>query len=73
MKFRLDRASDYKALDIIEINSLNELKQLNDKYNSKEEWAWSDSHSIIIDFSTTKDDQRQGIDGTITIYDNYVE
>lgn len=32
MKFRLDRASDYKALDIIEINSLNELKQLNDKY-----------------------------------------
>lgn len=74
MKFRLDRASDYKALGIIEINSLDELKQLNDKYNNKEEWAvWPDSHSIVIDFSTTKDDQRQGIDGTITIYDDYVE
>lgn len=73
MKFRLDRASDYKALGIIEINSLDELKQLNDKYNSKEEWAWPDSHRIVIDFSTTKDDQRLGIDGTITIYDNYVE
>ena len=73
MKFRLDRASDYKDFGIIEINSLDELKQLNDKYNSKKEWAWSDSHSIVINFSTTKDDQRQGIDGTITIYDNYIE
>lgn len=73
MKFLLNRASDFKDFDVIEINSLDELKQLNDKYNSKEEWAWDDSHSIIIDFSTTKDDQRLGIDGTITIYDNYVE
>jgi len=73
MKFLLDRASDYKDFGIIEINSLDELKQLNDKYNSKEEWAWSDSHSIVINFSTTKDDQRQGIDGTITIYDSYIE
>ena len=73
MKFRLDRASDWKDFGIIEINSLDELKQLNDKYNNKEDYAWSDSHSILIDFSTTKDDQRQGIDGTITIYDNYIE
>lgn len=73
MKFRLDRASDYKALGIIEINSLDELKQLYDKYNSKVEWAWDDSHSIIIDFSTTKDDQRLGIDGTIIISDYWVE
>lgn len=73
MKFRLDRASDFKDFDVIEVNSLEELKQLNDKYNNKEEYAWPDSHSIVIDFSTTKDGQRQGIDGTITIYDNYIE
>ena len=73
MKFRLDRASDYKDFGIIEINSLDELKQLNDKYNSKEEYAWTDCHSIVIDFSTTRDDQRQGIDGTITIYDDNIE
>lgn len=73
MKFRLDRASDYKDFGIIEVNSPDELKQLNSKYNNKKEWAWSDSHSIVINFNTTKDDQRQGIDGTITIYDNYIE
>ena len=73
MKFLLDRASDTKELGVIEVNSLDELKQLNDKYNNKEEGVWPDSHSIVIDFSTTKDDQRQGIDGTITIYDNYIE
>ena len=74
MKFKLDRASDYKDFGIIEINSLDELKQLNDKYKNEEGWAaWPFSHSIVINFSTTKDDQRQGIDGTITIYDNYIE
>ena len=73
MKFKLGRASDYKVFGIIEINSLDELKQLNDKYNSKEEYAWTDCHSIVIDFSTSRDGQGQGIDGTITIYDNYIE
>lgn len=74
MKFLLYRASDTKELGIIEINSLDELKQLNGKYNNKEEWtAWSDIHSIVIDFGTTKDEQRQGIDGTIIIYDDYIE
>lgn len=73
MKFRLDRTSDFKVFGIIEINSLDELKQLNDKYNSKEEWAWSDSHSIVIDFGVSEWDKKQGIDGTITISDYYIE
>ena len=73
MKFFLDRASDGKDFGVVEVNSLDELKKLNDKYNTKEEYAWTDSHSIVIDFSTTEDDQRQGIDGTITIYDDYIE
>ena len=73
MKFLLDRSSDFKDFGVIEVNSLEELKQLNDKYNNKEEGVWPDSHSIVINFSTTEDDQRQGIDGTITIYDDYIE
>lgn len=73
MKFRLDRASDYKDFGIIEINSLDELKQLNDKYNSKEEWAWDDSHRIVIDFNLSEEEEEQGIEGTITIYDSYIE
>ena len=72
MKFRLDRASDYKDFGIIEINSLDELKQLNGKYNGKEDWAW-DSHSIVIDFNLSEEEEEQGIDGTITIYDYYIE
>lgn len=74
MKFRLERASDWANFGIIEINSLDELKQLNNKYNNKEEWAWSDSQKIVIDFEVTyKEDKEQGIDGIITIYDGYIE
>ena len=73
MKFLLNRASDYKAFGIIEINSLDELKQLNSKYNCKEDYACTDSHSIIIDFNLTKEEKEQGIDGRITIYDYYIE
>lgn len=74
MKFRLERASDWANLGIIEVNSLDELKQLNSKYNNKEEWAWSDSHKIVIDFEIVyKEDKEQGIDGIITIYDDYIE
>lgn len=73
MKFTLERSSDYKDFGVIEINSLDELKHLNDKYNCKEAWAWSDSHSIVIDFGVSEWDKKQGIDGRITIYDNYIE
>lgn len=74
MKFRLERASDWENLGIIEVNSIDELKQLNSKYNNKEEWAWNDSHKIVIDFEVVyKEDKEQNIDGTITIYDNYIE
>lgn len=71
MKFLLDRASDAEELGIIEINSLNELKQLNSKYNNKE--YWSGSQKIVIDFKVTEEDKEQCIDGRITIYDNYIE
>lgn len=72
MKFSLYRASKSEYLGTIEINSLNELKQLNGKYNGKEDWAW-DSHSIVIDFNLSEEEEEQGIDGTITIYDYYIE
>lgn len=72
MKFRLERASDWANLDIIEVNSLDELKQLNDKYNNKD-CAFDDSHKIVIDFDAYKEDEEQGIDGIITIYDDYIE
>ena len=72
MKFLLYRASDTKELGVIEVNSLNELKQLNGKYNGKEDWAW-DSHSIVIDFNLSEEEEEQDIDGTITIYDYYIE
>lgn len=71
MKFELDRASDGKELGIIEVNSLNELKQLNDKYNTKEGYAWEDSHKIVIDFDPYY--CKKGVDGIITIYDYYIE
>lgn len=73
MKFSLYRASKSEYIGTIEINSLNELKQLNGKYNGKEDWAWTDSHRIIIDFNLSEEEEEQGIDGTITIYDYYVE
>ena len=73
MKFSLYRASKYEYIGTIEINSLNELKQLNGKYNGKEDWAWTDSHSIVIDFNLSEEEEEQGIDGTITIYDYYIE
>lgn len=73
MKFLLNRASDFKNFDVIEVNSLDELKQLNSKYNCKEDYAWTNSHSIIIDFNLTKEEKEQGVDGRITIYDYYVE
>ena len=73
MKFSLYRASKSEYIGTIEINSLNELKQLNGKYNGKEDWAWTDSHRIVIDFNLSEEEEEQGIDGTITIYDYYVE
>ena len=73
MKFLLYRASDTKELGVIEVNSLDELKQLNDKYKSKKDFAWSDSRKIVIDFDVSKEDKEQGIDGRITIYDFYIE
>ena len=74
MKFRLGRASDWGDLGIIEINSLDELKNLNDKYNGKEEWVWSDSHKIVINFENLyEEDNEHGINGVITIYDHYIE
>lgn len=73
MKFSLYKASDYENFGTIEVNSLDELKQLNSKYNSKEGWAWTDSHSIIIDFNLTKEEEEQGVEGRITIYDYYME
>ena len=74
MKFRLERASDWNDLGIIEINSLDELKQLNSKYNNKEDFAWSDSQKIVIDFECMyEEDEKLGIDGVITIYDSYIE
>lgn len=72
MKFLLDRVSDGKEFGIIEVNSLDELKQLNSKYNSKE-W-WSDCHRIVVDFDVPcKKDEEQGVEGIITIYDDYIE
>lgn len=74
MKFRLERASDWNDFGIIEVNSLDELKNLNAKYNGKEEWAWSDSQKIVIDFENIyKEDKKHGINGVITIYDQYIE
>lgn len=73
MKFLLNRASDLKDLGVIEVNSLNELKQLNGKYNGKEDQAWTNSHSIVIDFNISEEEEEQGIDGTITIYDYYID
>ncbi len=73
MKFSLYRASKSEYIGTIEINSLNELKQLNGKYNGKEDWAWTDSHRIVIDFNLSEEEEEQGIDGTITIYDYYIE
>ena len=73
MKFLLDRASDGEEFGVIEVNSLDELKKLNDKYNTKDEYAWTDSHSIVIDFNLSEEEEEQGIDGTITIYDYYIE
>ena len=73
MKFSLYRASKSEYIGTIEINSLNELKQLNGKYNGKEDWAWTDSRKIVIDFNLSEEEEEQGIDGTITIYDYYVE
>ena len=74
MKFRLDRASDYKDFGIIEINSLDELKQLNDKYRNEEDPAWENSQRIIIDFDVYyAEDKERGIEGIITIYDYFIE
>ena len=74
MKFFLDRASDGKDFGVVEINSLEELKQLSDKYRNEEDYAWDNSHSIVIDFDAPyKEAKEQGIDGRITIYDYYVE
>ena len=74
MKFRLEKASDWNDFGIIEVNSLDELKNLNDKYNGKEAWAWSDSHKIVIDFENLyEEDKEHGIEGVITIYDHYIE
>ena len=69
MKFHLKRASDHnwKDIDIIEVNSLDELKELSIQYKACNETPY-DINRIIIDFDT--DDNT---DGTIIIYDDYVE
>ena len=74
MKFLLNRASDIKELGVIEVNSLDELKQLNDKYRNEEDPAWENSQRIVIDFDVYyAEDKERGIEGIITIYDYFIE
>ena len=65
MKFRLTKASDWKFEEEIEINSLDDLITLQNKYKNYEgdpDYVW-DNPSLVIDFNEKE----------ITIYDNYLE
>ena len=65
MKFRLTKASDWKFEEEIEINSLEDLITLQNKYKNYEgdpDYVW-DNPSLVIDFNEKE----------ITIYDNYLE
>lgn len=57
MKFLINKASSFKYEEYIEINSLEELKNLSDKYNEE----------LVINFNFTS-----GL-GRIIIYDDYLE
>lgn len=65
MKFRLTKASEWEFEDEVEINSLEDLIALQNKYTNYEganDCAWPNP-SLVIDFNE-KD---------ITIYDYYLE
>ena len=57
MKFLVNKASSFTYEEYIEINNLEELKALSDKYNSE----------LVISFNFTKEF------GKIIIYDDYLE
>lgn len=57
MKFLLNKASSFTYEEYIEINNLEELKALSDKYNEE----------LVINFNFNKEF------GKIIIYDDYLE
>lgn len=65
MKFRLTKASEWEFEEEVEINSLEDLIALQNKYTNYEganDCAWANP-SLVINFD----------EGDITIYDYYLE
>ena len=63
MKFKIKKASDWKFEEEIEINTLEDLITLQNKYTNRESDYIQDNPSLVVDFNEKE----------IIIYDNYLE
>lgn len=70
MTFKLRKASDWEFEETVEINTIEDLKRLQDRYRNANGGIWAGT--LIVDFYS---DLYPGIlEGpAITIYDSYIE
>ena len=69
MKFHLRKASDLsnKEIGVIKVNSLEELKDLPNKYKTNKDSPLNNDQRIIIDFDKSWYDNNDDTDGEIII------
>lgn len=63
MKVKLRKASDWNFEEVREVETLNDLKALEEEFSSE----------LIINFLDNEEKAEEGVDIDITIYDDYVE
>ena len=63
MKVKLRKASDWNFEEVREVETLNDLKALEEEFSSE----------LIVNFLDNEEKAEEGVDIDITIYDDYVE
>lgn len=69
MTFKLRKASDWEFEETVEINTIEDLKRLQDRYRNADGGIWAGT--LIVDFHSDLSGIREV--PTITIYDSYIE
>jgi hypothetical protein len=69
MTFKLRKASDWEFEETVEINTIEDLKRLQDRYRNADGGIWTGT--LIVDFYLDLSGIREV--PTITIYDSYIE
>lgn len=63
MKVKITKASDFKFEEMREISTLQDLKEIEKEFSSE----------LIVRFADVEEQQEEGFDISIIIYDDYVE